>query len=367
MVDLSTIGGGKRPSREQRNRLAGKQGIGFGLGPLTQDLTPTKNFDLSALDTGLPEVLEQIASDVKAYGEKEQVRRKIQEEVNLKMEDRSNSRISLQLWREHTLEVNNLVQTYANQDMSKKDVKNKYDADINGILQSYQTKFREEGGTDRGFDKYNEKIFAYSNTKQDEGLTRQHSDELTVIKNERTTQFNGLNQPDVIDTTFGANPAAMIPSLLKQAESIADSVNIGMPLEEKLITTRMALDTVQNTAFDFYMRRRDWDGMETLFVDTRFDPINGFDGEKELRRRWQEAKNSKVITVYNTKTGTVESVMESEQKPWHVDPTSVTSTQKLTTIRNQIRHNATLKPEEQVSRRVSTNRVSMPSQSCRRI
>jgi hypothetical protein len=350
MVELSTIGGGKRPSREQRNRLVGKQGIGFGLGPLTPDLTPTKNFDLSALDTGLPEVLEQIASDVKAYGEKEQVRRKIQEEVNLKMEDRSNSKISLQLWREHKLEVDNLIQTYATQDMSEKDVINKYDADINGILQSYQIKFKEKGGTDRGFDVYNEKIFAYSNTQQDAGLVRQRSDELTVIKNERTTQLNGMNQPEVIDKTFGANPAAMLPSLLEQAESIAERVNIGMSLEEKLITTRMALDAVQNTAFDFYMRRQDWDGMETLFVDTRFDPINGFDGEKTLRKRWQEAKNSKVITVYNTKTQQVESVLESEQKPWQVDPTSVTSTQKLTTIRNQIRQNATLPPKEQVSR-----------------
>jgi len=271
MVDLSTIGGGQRPGRVQGNRLVGKQGIGFGLGPLTQDLTPTKNFDLSALDTGLPEAFEQVASDLKAFGEKEQVRRKIQEEVNLKMEIRSNNKIALQLERDHKLAVDNLVQTYATDDMSKPAVRKKYDADINGIFQSFQTKFQEEGGTDIGFDEYNKQIFAYSNAKQDAGLTRQHNDELIAIKNERTTQLNGLNQPEVIDKMFGANPAAMIPALLGDANRIAERVNIGLPLEEQLTTNRLALDTVQNTAFDFYMRRQDWDGMETLFVDTRLD------------------------------------------------------------------------------------------------
>jgi hypothetical protein len=263
-------------------------------------------------------------------------------EVNNMMEDRSNNKIDLQLRREFQLETGNIVGAFSTQDMSKPKVQKDYNEKISTALESYQDKYTLEGGTDRGLDAFRADLFSQANGLQDQGIIRQRDDMLSGIKGFRADAFNNLNDPAKVDKAFGGNPTALIPSLLAETEVLSGKFNKGLPPEEQSITNRLALSTVQNIAFDFYLRRGDMDAIEGLFVNKAFDAINGFEGELALITRWNSAKNSKYVTVYNTQKGITESVLESEQKPWQVDPSSVTTNSKMSQLQENIRRNSKL-------------------------
>ena len=347
-TNLANIGG-VRPSDAQSNkkvdsRVKPATSLGsFSAGPRVNLKADFKGSGKALQDVG--GLITKEGQDVLA---RENARAAAQLEVNQQMEDRSNNKISLQLRRDYALETNKIVESFASQDMSDPKVIADYNKKVGDSLYSYQDKFKQDGGTDRGFDAYNEHIFSQSNTIQDQGIIRQRDDELKAIKSFRTEGFNNLNNPEKIDKNFGANPMGLIPSLLSESQRLADDVNVGLSPDEQLITDRLALSTVQNLAFDFYMRRQDFKSMESLFVDTRFDRINGFDGEIALRDRWQKAKISKRVDVYNEKTDKIENIAESERRSHHIDPKHVTSEMNLKGLRNDIKANSSLDPKDQL-------------------
>jgi len=302
MVDLSQIGGGKRPSGVQGNRNINIPKFIQNLTPLPQDKTPNINLDTRGVFSGgVAEGILSVSEAVGDLAEQDRLKRKALYEASLKISDKQDKNLVNKLTDETTtLITNEFNNAKSVVDFSEKGESKRFLTSIGERIQAALTDPRLSGIHELHMLDFTDRIRA-AHIKLKDSVSAYTLTSLNKIGEDRVTLHSAqLGDEDSVDAQMargGDNVLFYINSFEKIATDAIGTVDV-LKAESFQIG---AVQHAQDAIFNYYMRNGDLDAAENTLGDWRFDVVDGSDQNLKNRNRLRESRVSDWKEVWSVK------------------------------------------------------------------